>query len=113
MATKGDSGVTPILKPKVNQKARKVDRDPVERPAPHLREVAYFGSDREAEWNAGLARRGFPPLSVIGVKSSDADGAGYDIPFRRTPNSDERIAVNIAIDWANWLMAKHEARHDH
>lgn len=98
---------------KNNQKERAQSNETLSRPCPHLREVAYFGSDREAEWNAGLARRGYPPLSEIGVKTSDAGGVGYDIPFRRTPNSDDAIGVRIARDWADWLMARHEARHDH
>ncbi len=114
LAKKGDSRVTPILKPKNNQNSRAVATEALSRPAPHLRKFVAVGSDFAAEWDKYHDAKGFQPLAVIGLRVMNEGVACYDLPFNRPPKADAPdLDRSIALKFAAWATAEAEARHDH
>lgn len=82
-----------------------------EKPVLNNPAVAHFGSDREAEWNRYLVERGVPSLEALGVLSSDADGRGWEVPFRRPPSEHDAITTSITRRWVCWAIKRMEAHH--
>lgn len=98
-ASYGKSPCTPYKdKPNNNQKASATP----ERPSPQCRACVHPGSDNEAAWDEWLVERGFGTLRDLGQLSSDAQGRGWDAPFRWPPRPDDLLEVGIAEKWANW-----------
>ncbi|MGA0541045.1 helix-turn-helix domain-containing protein [Neotabrizicola sp. VNH66] len=129
-AQKGVTGGGSHSEPRKNQKLRayaqtpaggasKIDRIPAthtqlpsripERPQLNLAAVAHHGSDRERVWDDWLRRRGFPKLVDLGVKSSDAEGRGWEIPCRYPPTEHNAVESMMAHRWATWATARMEA----
>ncbi|WP_310459358.1 helix-turn-helix domain-containing protein [Ruixingdingia sedimenti] len=79
-----------------------------ERPRLTLAAVAHLGSDRERVWDEWLRRRGFPTLAELGVKSSDAEGRGWEIPCRYPPTEHNAVESMMAHRWATWATARTE-----
>lgn len=76
----------------------------------NLVSVAHHGSDREAAWNDRLVRNGFPPLAALRVKSSDAQGTGWETPYRYPPTEHNAFETRLVRLWAEWASATMEAR---
>ena len=113
LSSKPDKFVQPLYnkdKPVLNHSAGACARetaptgvcDQVERPSPQCRKVAVENGEDEAEWNGWLSKRGFPTLRELGRRSSNAQGRGWDVPFRRPPSTDEKIAQSIAMKFFQW-----------
>ncbi|WP_157001527.1 helix-turn-helix domain-containing protein [Paracoccus sp. S4493] len=81
-----------------------------EKPICNLASVAHFGSDREAAWNEYLAARGWPSLAQLGVLSSDREGRGWEVPYRRPPGRNNHLENRITVRWVEWAMHKMEER---
>ncbi len=110
VATKGDSRDTPYIKPKIIQKRPGSS----ERPSPQCSKVVHHDSPAEVAWNDWLTARGFPPLKQIGWADSDAQGRGWDMPFRYPPDESDRIEHGIAEKRVWWLINRaneREVRH--
>lgn len=100
------------IEPNTFQKAQAETDAQWERPAPHLRAVAHHHSDAVNDWDSWLGKRGFPTLERMGILSSDQNGPGYDVPFRRPPSAEDALTTRIALHWATWAAQESEARHD-
>lgn len=81
-----------------------------EKPVCNLAGVAHFDSDREAAWNEYLAARGWPNLAQLGVLSSDREGRGWEVPYRRPPGRNNQIENRITARWVEWAMHQMEKR---
>lgn len=81
-----------------------------EKPVCNLAGVAYFDSDREAAWDEYLAARGWPSLAQLGVLSSDRNGRGWEVPYRRPPGRNNQIENRITARWVEWAMQQMEKR---
>lgn len=112
LARKGDSRVTPILKPKNNQNSR--EADPAECPVA-LRAVikADDQEGRIEDWDAWLSKRGLRTLRELRCFSSNGASAGFGVPFPRPPSAEDALETRIAMKWADWATERMEARHDH
>ncbi|QFG37292.1 hypothetical protein BDE18_1595 [Paracoccus pantotrophus] len=122
-ASKG-SDVTPsyiIPKKFQNTRERAREAEPQTRPASgahgaprkprlNLVSVAHHGSDREAAWNSWLGKNGFPDLSALRIRSSDKQGAGWEIPYRYPPTEHNAFEIRTARAWAEWATATMETR---
>lgn len=81
-----------------------------ERPAPHLRRCIKPDTPPALAWDGWLVARGFPPLAKMGIRSSDAGGVGWDVPFTLPPKPDDPIELRIAEKWAGWATDQAEKR---
>ncbi|MEP4260265.1 MAG: helix-turn-helix domain-containing protein [Rhizobiaceae bacterium] len=81
-----------------------------ERPSPQCSKVVHHDSQAEVAWNDWLALRGFPPLKEIGWPDSDAQGRGWEMPFRYPPESSDKIQHGIAEKRVWWLINRANAR---
>ncbi len=81
------------------------------KPRLNLASVAHHGSDREAAWNGWLGKNGFPTLAALRVKSSDAQGTGWETPYRYPPTAHNVFEARTARLWAEWAAATMEDRH--
>jgi hypothetical protein len=89
-------------KPYQNHKAGGPDRESPERPYPRHVAAVPYGSYAENDWDAWLAKRGFPNLASLARKSSTAKGPGWDMPFGTPPSADDPITTGIAVKFADW-----------
>ncbi|WP_306111564.1 MULTISPECIES: helix-turn-helix domain-containing protein [unclassified Roseovarius] len=64
------------------------------------------GSHRESTWNAWLAEKGWPSVSELGVRHSDASGVGWRMPFAFPPNDSGSIQASITEKYLNWASAR-------
>lgn len=81
------------------------------RPRPDLRAVASPGSWQFNDWNDWLKAHGFPSLSSLGIRSSNAQNAGFDVPYRTPPRPEDSTEERIAVKWAAWARGHMEARY--
>ncbi len=72
--------------------------------------VAHHGSDRESEWNTYLASRRWPSLAELGVKSSDSQGTGWEVPYRTPPGTHNSFENSLVARWVEWAMQQRELR---
>jgi hypothetical protein len=70
------------------------------------------GSHRESTWNAWLAENGWPSVAELGVRYSDATGAGWRMPFALPPRDGESIQARITEKYLNWASARMIERKD-
>lgn len=106
VAVKGDRSVAPPCtpykdKPKLNQKAGATAR-----PAPNCVKVIVPDSAEEGLWNDWLERHRLPSLALMGVRSSNSAGRGWDAPFPVPPNDDDALEYRITMKWANWAASR-------
>lgn len=92
--------------PNILQKARASGAP--EKPVCNLATVAHHGSERESEWNAYLARQGWPSLAELGVRSSDSQGTGWEVPYRTPPNQHSRFENSLVARYFEWAMQRRE-----
>lgn len=64
------------------------------------------GSHRESEWNAWLDRHGWPSVADLGIRYSDATGAGWRMPFPMPPRHADSIEARIAEKYLSWASAR-------
>ncbi|MFI0394928.1 helix-turn-helix domain-containing protein [Paracoccus jiaweipingae] len=112
MAEKGATRGGSHSEPRMNQNAR-AGADArasgaAQRPVTNLQAVAHHGSDREADWNRWLSGRGYPTLAELGMKSSDAQGRGWEVPFRRPSGGGHEL--RITEQYFAWAMSRMEVR---
>lgn len=86
----------------IEQSSEQKARAGSERPAPQCRRCIRPGSPSEERWNQWLSLRGYSTLAELGVKSSDAEGRGWDAPFTLPPKPDDIVQLRIAEKWAEW-----------
>lgn len=95
--------------PNILQRARATDAP--EKPRLNTPAVAHHGGERERAWNSYLTARNWPCLADLGIRSSDADGTGWEVPFRQPPSSHDAIPTMIAARWVEWAISKREDGH--
>jgi len=88
-----------------NLEAREAGECPVDRI-----EVAHLGEHRAEAWNEWLGRNGWPSLSELGQRASDAKGAGWRVPSPIPPKDRESIGWTIAEKYFAWAAARLEDR---
>lgn len=92
--------------PNILQKARASGA--TDKPVCNLASVAHHGSERESEWNAYLARRGWPSLAELGVRSSDSQGTGWEVPYRTPPGQHNSFEISQTARYFEWAMQRSE-----
>lgn len=93
-------------KQSLEQKARATSQQP----SPHLCAVVHRGSFHETDWNDWLADRGYPSLTEIGERSSDAGGTGWNMPWRSPPTAEDGTGKRIAENRVWWLVNRANER---
>ena len=73
------------------------------RPVPFSR-VVHRGASAEADWNRWLADRRLPDLSQIGLRASDPEGPGWDMPWKFPPPANDPDRTEKAERFAWWLV---------
>lgn len=89
-------------KPNKNQSAGATPTGSSQRPRPDLAAVAHHGTDAVDDWDAWLVKRGLPTLRRLNRLSSDKDGRGFDVPWRRPPPADDATMNRIALKFFEW-----------
>ena len=79
------------------------------RPVPFSR-VVHRGTSAEADWNGWLADRKLPDLSQIGLRTSDREGAGFDMPWKFPPPAHDPDRTEQAERFAFWLVNQRNER---
>lgn len=75
---------------------------PQVRPFPNRCAVIPFGSEAEAAWDDWYAENRLPSLSEMGVKSSDANGRGWDALSKYPPNQEDHDEIDRTLRHAAW-----------
>lgn len=63
--------------------------------------IIEAGSLTAKRWDEWLIAEGFPTLDQFGLRHGD----GYAMPVDAAPVRTEKVAYNIALQWANWLRS--------
>ena len=103
-------------KPNTRAHARPTERDLFDEPKPAghrpvpFSRVVHRGTSAEADWNGWLADRSLPDLSQIGLRTSDREGSGFDMPWKFPPPAHDPERTEQAERFAFWLVnQRHES----
>jgi len=95
------------------------DRATARVPAPEVRNAArpvpfsrcvHPGSTAETEWNIWLAARRLPSLCQLCLRTSDAEGPGWDMPSKYPPPADDTDRTKKAEGFALWAANRPRGR---
>ncbi|TVS04128.1 MAG: helix-turn-helix domain-containing protein [Rhodobacteraceae bacterium] len=79
------------------------------RPVPFSR-VVHRGSSAEADWNRFAAEHNQPSLPEVGLRASDAEGPGWDMPWIFPPPAHDPERVEQAVSFFWWLVNQRNDR---
>ena len=94
------------------QSSEQRERARGKRPADHLNACVQPNSWKAQAWDEWLTARRYPTLAELGIKSSDASGVGWDVPFPTPPSPDIEIKNTIALRWVEWACCRMQERAD-
>lgn len=95
---------------KAKQSSEQNARATGEPPSPHLHAVVHHDSYAEVAWNDWLADKGYASLGEIGQPSSNADGTGWNMPWRIPPAQGDQTATMVAEKRVWWLINQRNER---
>jgi hypothetical protein len=62
--------------------------------------------DQVRAWNEWLTANGFPSLTILDYRTSDAEGAGWAMPFRWPPSEERWQDVATTKRFVRWQMSR-------